>query len=108
MGATMARNILPLTNDSLREAASLLDEAVTDIRNRGYTRDTALSHAAGIFGLTASRVKKFIYGEVVAVSEAEREAIRRQYREHLARQADYHAAQLEAAKARLQQMDMPV
>lgn len=104
----MTRTLLSLTDDPIRKSASLLDEAVTDIRNRGYTRDTALSHAAGIFGLTASRIKKLVYGEIVAVSEAEREAIRRQYREHLARQADYHATQLEAAKTRLQQMDLHV
>ena len=88
------------------EIARLLDDAVTDIRNRGYTREGALSRAAEWFGVTVGRAKRMVYGEAYSVTEAERAAIRRRYLDHLDEQARYYEAKLDAAKARRRQMEL--
>lgn len=93
-------------SDPLREAMGLFDEAVTDIRNQGYTRENALTRAAARFGLTLGRARKLLYGEASAISDHEREAIRRRYLDHLDEQAAHYEQRLESAKARRRQMEI--
>jgi len=71
-----------------REAASIVDQTVTDYRNRGYTRTTAIQMAADALRLTARRVKSVIYDEPLAMVAREHAEIRAAYLLHLQEEAE--------------------
>lgn len=98
----------PFVSDPLREAMGLFDDVVTDIRNRGYTRENALTRAAAFFGLPVGRGKKLAYGQATSISDGERETIRRRYLDHLDEEAAHYAQRLEAAKAKRRQMELGI
>lgn len=53
--------------DPARQAAELVDEAVSAIRNRGHTRQHALHLAARELGLRFRRARALLYGDPVAL-----------------------------------------
>lgn len=85
--------------------SALLDEMVTDVRNRGYTRASALVQVADWCGLRVRRAKKLVYGEVEVRSERERRAILDGRIRHLQREAELYRERLERVRAELTQLD---
>lgn len=96
MGATMAR-----THDcDTSEIATMADDIVTAIRNRGFTREQAVADAARYLGMRASRVRDFLYGRVFATSSEERAAARARYLAFLDDEAEQLMRRAEEARAR--------
>ncbi len=86
----------------------MLDQAVSDVRNRGYTRAQAMDDRSSWFGIARHKLHKLIYGDVVPLSEAEARIIHERYVAHLRDERDHYAKRLEATKARINQMEMNV
>lgn len=95
-------------SDIVRDAAALIDDAVTALRNRGHTREHAVRQAALFFGLPESRAKGLLYGKVFALAAEEYRAIKARFLDHLDAEADYLAARSQAARARRKQMEMEI
>lgn len=91
-------------DNASRHAAELLDDVVTAIRNRGYTRETALRLAAMELGVRIRRAKALLYGDPVALTDDELAAIRAAYMRHLDTEAAHLAARSAAARERLRRM----
>jgi hypothetical protein len=92
------------SNDTTRCAALLVDDAVTSIRNRGYTRKTALALAAEELGLRIRRVRALLYGDPVVVLDDELARIRAAFLQHLEADANDLAARSAAARERWRRM----
>lgn len=98
----------PAKTDAARHAAELVDDTVTDIRNRGHTREHALRLAASILGLRFRRARALLYGDPVALHDEELARIRTAFLRHLDIEADHLTARSAAARARLARMvDQP-
>ncbi len=91
-------------DNAVRHAAELIDDTVTAIRNRGYTRETALRLAAMELGVRIRRAKALLYGDPVALTGDELAAIRAAYMRHLDAEAEHLAARSAAARERLRRM----
>lgn len=87
-----------------RHAAELVDDVVTAIRNRGHTREHALRMAAAELGIRFRRARALLYGDPVALHDAELTLIRAAFLNHLDTEAAHLAARCEAARARLARM----
>lgn len=96
----------PQNSDSekARQAASLLDEAVTAYRNRGHTREHALRLVARMFGLRLRRARALLYGEPVLVQDDQLNRIRESFLAHLDAEAEHLAARSAKARERLRRM----
>jgi len=100
-------HLLTWPNDSkpaARLAAELVDDTVTDIRNRGHTRQHALRLAALELGLGFRRARSLLYGDPVALPGEELLRIRAGYLAHLDAEAAHLAARSAAARERLARM----
>lgn len=84
---------------------ALLDEMVSDVRNRGFTRESALTQVAEWCGIRRRRAKKLVYGEAEVRSERERRAILDGRIRHLQREAELYQERLERVRAELNQLD---
>ena len=91
---------------TIRDAAQLVDEAVTAFRNRGYTRERAVEQAALALGISHRRARGLIYGEVFAMAVDEYRAIKARFLRHLDEEAESLAGRLEAVKAKQRQMEL--
>lgn len=89
----------------IRDAASLIDDVVTDIRNRGFTREQAFAQAAVELGLPLNRAKKLAYGELQKIAAEEYRAIQRRFEKHLDAEAKHLNTRMEAVKKRRQDLD---
>lgn len=87
------------------EIATMADDIVTAIRNRGHTREQAIADAAGYLGMKASRVRDFIYGRVFATSREERAAARARYLAFLDDEAEQLMRRAEEARVRRRAME---
>jgi hypothetical protein len=100
--------ILTWPNDSnpdlARQAAVLVDDTVTAIRNRGHTRQHALRLAALELGLRFRRARSLLYGDPVALLDAELADIRAAFLAHLDAEAAHLSARSAAARERLRRM----
>ena len=90
--------------DPARQAAALVDDTVTAIRNRGHTRRYALHLAALELGLRFRRARSLLYGDPVTLLDEELAAIRAAYLAHLDAEASQLAARSAAARERLRRM----
>lgn len=90
--------------DAARSAAELVDDTVTDIRNRGHTREHALHVAASVLGLRYRRARALLYGDPVALHDDELARIRAAFRRHLDIEAEHLTARTAAARERLLRM----
>jgi G:T-mismatch repair DNA endonuclease (very short patch repair protein) len=90
--------------DAARRAAELVDDTVTDIRNRGHTREHALRLAATVLGLRFRRARALLYGDPVALHDEELARIRAAFLHHLDSEAEHLTARSAAARARLARM----
>ena len=97
-----------LHHDPVREVAELIDDVVTAIRNRGYTRERAMKQAALELGMTHRRVRSLTWGEAWRVTAEEHAAIRARFLDFLDREAEQLAARSEAARARRRQMELDI
>lgn len=86
----------------------MLDQAVSDVRNRGYTRAQAVEDRSTWFGIAKHKLHKLIYGDVVPLSDAEARLIHERYVAHLKEEADHYTRRLEAARTRLNQLELNV
>ena len=102
MGQTMSWS----ESSAIRDAAQLVDDAVTAFRTRGYTRETALHQAALALGISPRRAKGLVYGEVFAMALDEYRQIKARFLRHLDDEAESLAARSEAARARRKQMEL--
>jgi hypothetical protein len=87
-------------------AGALLDEAITDIRNRGHTREHATVLAARLFGLPLRRVVRLALcgGRETRVLDAERDRLRAAFLLHLDEEAAHLEARAAAARERYRRM----
>lgn len=88
----------------VRNAAEIVDDAVTVLRNRGYSRQTAAREAAQWLGTSLRRVQSLLFGEPVRVNTDELADLRANYMRLLddeARDLDRRAAQ---TRARIQEL----
>ena len=92
------------SRDRSRDAALLLDDAVTSIRNRGHTREHALRLVAQEFGLRFRRARALLYGDPVVLLDAELKRIRTAFLDHLDAEAEDLAARSAAARERRRRM----
>jgi hypothetical protein len=90
--------------DTARQAAVLVDDTVTAIRNRGHTRQHAVHLAAVELGIRFRRARSLLYGDPVALLDAELADIRRAFLAHLDTEAAHLAARSAAARERLRRM----
>ena len=95
-------------NDPVRRAAEMVDEAVTDYRNRGYTREHAVEQAALALDLPKRRIKALLYGEAFSIAADEYHRIRNRFLAHLDEQADHLARRSAEARARRKQMELGI
>jgi hypothetical protein len=93
-------------SDLLREAMSLLDDAVSAFRNRGYARQHAVEQAALALGVSPRRARALLYGEAFAMPSEEFRAIQQRYLDHLDAEAENLNARFEAVKAKRRQMEL--
>jgi hypothetical protein len=105
MEATMPKSHYSVT-DAVRDAARLVDDAITNIRNRGYTREQAIAQVAERFGLPATRVKKLAYGEAYSITEDEYISIIDNFLKHLENEEEFLAAGSRAARERRAKMEV--
>lgn len=84
----------------IRKIAEMADEVVTAIRNRGHTREQAVTAAAERLGMRVSRVRDFIYGRVFSTNREERAAARARYLAFLDDEADQLMRRSEEVRAR--------
>jgi len=89
----------------IRDAASLIDDVVTDIRNRGFTREQAFTQAATELGIPLRRAKKLAYGEIHKIAADEYRTIQRRFARHLDAEAKHLTSRMEAVKQRRQNLD---
>lgn len=78
-----------------RDAAAIIDECVTVLRNRGHTRQAAARDAAVWLNTSFRRVQSLLFGEPVRVDDAELTELRAAY----ARLLDDEARDLERRMA---------
>lgn len=107
MSETMTWSKLSIT-DTLGDVMSLLDQVVTDYRNRGHSRAVATEQAALALGITPRRVKSLLYGEAFKVTREEYRAIKAQYMKHLDAEAESLSARFQAVMAKRLQMEMDI
>jgi hypothetical protein len=88
----------------VRSASEIVDDSVTLLRNRGYTRQTAARECAAWLGTTARRVQALLFGEPVRVDAEEYAELRANY----IRLLDDEAQDLErrAAKMRMKLQEL--
>jgi hypothetical protein len=91
-------------NDRTRRAALLVDDTVTHIRNRGYSRGHALRLAAQELGLRLRRARALLYGDPVVVLDDELARIRAAFLRHLEAEAQDLALRSAASRERLHRM----
>jgi hypothetical protein len=94
--------------DPLCGVMSLLDQVVTDYRNRGHTRTIATEEAARALGITPRRAKSLLYGEAFKVQTEEYRAIKEKYLDHLDAEAANLAARFQAIMEKRQQLGMDI
>lgn len=87
------------------EAGRLVDEAVTHIRNRGYTRERAILEVANSLGLQPHRAKKLAYNEVDTLDTDEYLTILFRFQGHLDAEAQNLASRLASIKKRRRQLE---
>jgi len=75
-------------HDPVRDIAGWLDQAVTDIANRGYPKRYAVEQAALALGISPRKAKSTLYGEYVAFVADEYQSIKRRFLAHLDAEAD--------------------
>lgn len=92
-------------NNLLREAAELIDDAVTMVRNRGYTREKAIDQASVSLGMSKRRVKSFLYGEAICIAIDEYQKLKDRFLDHLDNEADHLAQRSAAVRLRRKQME---
>ena len=81
--------------------SEMLDLALCDTRSRGHSVGVAVEMIAEFFGISVSRVKKFVYyGD--ECSPQERQRIHQRYLDHMHAQQDHLTRQVEAVRQRLQ------
>jgi urease accessory protein UreE len=90
--------------DPARQAAELVDETVTAIRNRGHTRQYALHLAARELGLRFRRARSLLYGDPVNLPDDELARIQAAYLAHLDAEAAHLAERSAAARERLRRL----
>ena len=83
--------------------SEMLDQAVTDRRNHGFTMDAAIKQVADFFSISTSKVKKFIFYGENELPEL-RQIIHARYLDHLQAQQDHLQRQLETVKKRLREI----
>lgn len=82
------------------------EEAVTNVSNRGHTRERAIRMVAEEFGLPLGRVQKAVYDKLVRVPLEEYQEVKRRYLLHLDTEAARlreKARDLQAKRERLAQ-----
>lgn len=99
---------MPNSHYFVTEAASLVDDAVTSIRNRGFTREHAVKQAAQSLGVPESRAKALLYGKVFAVAAEEYRSIKARFLAHLDAEAEYLSQRAEAARMRRREMERDI
>jgi hypothetical protein len=90
--------------DTARQAAVLVDDAVTAIRNRGHTRKHAVHLAALELGIRFRRARSLLYGDPVSLLDSELADIRAAYLAHLDAEVAHLSARSAAARERLRRM----
>jgi hypothetical protein len=79
----------------------MLDNAVTDRRNNGFSIGTAIGQVAEFFGVRPSVVKNHIYG--LEERDGLRDHIYQRYLDHLSHEEQQLARRQAAIRARIQQ-----
>lgn len=93
-------------DDTLRLASGLFDEMVTDVRNRGTTKELAVLDRSTFCGISLRWAKKLLYGELGRISPNKSAIIQRRFLEHLDDQMAYHETEKQKLRLRLQQMKL--
>lgn len=105
MGVTMRWQNYSDQYETIREAESIVDEVVTDYRNRGHRTPYAIKQAAQALGTSAWKAKALFYGEAGAICLDMLREMRLRFEAHLDAEAA-HALERAAAKtARREQME---
>lgn len=95
-------------SDTLGDVMSLLDQVVTDYRNRGHSRTLATEQAALALGITTRRAQALLYGQAFKITREEYRAIKAQYMKHLDAEAESLSARFQAVMAKRLQMEMDI
>ncbi len=106
MGRAMAQSHNFVIADPARSLAELLDEAATAFRNRGHTREHAVTQAALALGVKPNRAKGVLYGRIFSIAADEYRAARARFVEHLDDETAHLAERLAATQARRRQMEL--
>lgn len=81
--------------------SEMLDQAVIDVENRGYTKTSAIKQVAEFFGLTPTLVKNnILYGE----DRGNPDMVRRRFLDHLTTEEQHVTRKLLAVRARIDEV----
>ena len=81
--------------------SEMLDQAVIDVENRGYTKASAIRQVADFFGLTPTLVKhNILYGQ----DRGDPDTVRRRFLDHLTTEEQHTMRKLLAVRARIDEV----